>query len=134
MPQECRQTAQRRHAHAQTERRAIGQYQRHRQPTFHRIEQQGQDGGLFAARAQHIGSAGVFAAVLAGVVQAHQAADNHGKAERAQQITGQHRKRWKHEVHGGCPCLFIGRYSASAQFTVCAPNKRTQAWGSIPTK
>ena len=72
---------------------------KNRQPAFEGIEQQGQYGGLFIAAAQHIGGAGVAAAVMAWVVQAHHAADDHGKTQRTQGI-GRHSNKRQDERMG----------------------------------
>ena len=54
---------------------------KHRHPAFDGIEQQGQHGSRFAARAQHIGGPRVLAAVGARVLQAHHAADDDRKRQ-----------------------------------------------------
>ena len=71
--------------------------QHHGQPSLGRIKQQGQRGGGPVARAQNIGGARVLAPIGSGVAQAHDAADDHGKRQRAQQIPQQNRQhRIKH--------------------------------------
>ena len=74
---------------------------KNRQPAFEGIEQQGQYGSLFIAAAQHIGGTGVAAAVLARVIQAHHAADDHGKTQRAQGIGRHSNKRQNERMRHG---------------------------------
>jgi hypothetical protein len=79
MADESRQTHGRHGAVAQAIIAAEPFDQHHRQPTFQAVKQQRGHCRRLVARTQHVGRAGVFAAIAARVIQAKNLADNDGK-------------------------------------------------------
>ena len=113
MPQKSGQPDGGQCAVAQAVGSALPLHQRHRQPALDGVQQQRGNGGKLVARAQHVGSARVFAAVAARIVQAHEAADDHRERERADQVGGQHRsgknKLWRKVLQVELRCRLNSR-------------------------
>ena len=109
MPQESGNGHQRQRALMQAKVRAKVFDQQHRHQALERIEQQRQSCGSLAARTQHIGSAGVAAAIGTRVVQPHERADNDCKRQRANQISRNSGNYRKYGIQGFNPCLPDGR-------------------------
>ena len=97
MTQKCGQTDQGQGVITQTELLAKHLDQQHGHKALERIQQQRHDRGRFAARAQHIGRSGVAAAVSARIMQPHDAADDDGKGQGADQIS---RNNGNHRIEG----------------------------------
>ena len=86
MSEKRRHGRQRNHARPQPQACAQHLRQKHGQPALTGIAEQGQQGGHFVAAAQYVGRAGVPGTVAARVGQAEQAAGDHGKGDRADEI------------------------------------------------
>lgn len=79
MPHKCCQAYHGHRAFTQSIRLTIPLHQGHGYKAFKGIQHQGQNGGFFAARPQHVGRTRIFAAKSARVIQTHQLADDDGK-------------------------------------------------------
>ncbi len=93
---------------------AVQAHQQDRHQSLHRVQQQRHHGRRLAARAQHVGGAGVLAAEGARVGQAHGAADDHGEGERAHQVGGERGERGIQDVHRA-PILPAPRFRSLLQ-------------------